>query len=532
MVAEVISIGWCIPSRIGWIRDTGATMNPLSQPVRCHSGVTSVSAVLSLLLALCGYLAAGCGSTGMPPVTVPPPPTSLAVVVSSTANGQFTNFYVDITSLSLTNQAGTTVSVLAAPQSQAFTQTQEAEFIHLNGHMAPFLTAMVPQDVYTQATLTYTYAQFTHVSLNASGALATVTDAVGGPNSIPQTASVNLPAPLAIHGSAMAVLLDLQVSSSATFTNQGAGQPDTYAITPMFKLTPAAPMPQSQVQVKGVDGLVSSINSGSDSLSLMIDYGFNNPSYPDGSTFTLATNASTVYQGIGNFSALAVGMIANLDLTLQSDGSLLATRIEVDDPGATNVLTGPLGTVFGSQGDIVELGRTNEEFNQSVVPGSTIMYYSFDASTAFKLSGEIAVPSNLPFSATFDSSNLIAGQNVSVASQVIVTSGGRYTHATTITLVPQTINGTITGVSSSGGFTVYSVSLAAYNLFPILAVQPGQTTALRNPSSVEVYVDSNTQMLNSDPVAPGNVLRFNGLIFNDSGTARMVCWQVHDGVAE
>jgi hypothetical protein len=126
----------------------------------------------------------------------------------------------------------------------------------------------------------------------------------------------------------------------------------------------------------------------------------------------------------------------------------------------------------------------------------------------------------------------IAGQNVSVASQVIVTSGGTYTHATTITLMPQTINGTITGVSSSGGFTVYSVSLAAYDLFPILAVQPGQTTALQNPSSVEVYVDSNTQMLNSNAIAPGNVLRFNGLIFNDSGTACMVCWQVNDGVAE
>ncbi len=100
-------------------------------------------------------------------------------------------------------------------------------------------------------------------------------------------------------------------------------------------------------------------------------------------TFTIATNASTVYQGIGNFSALAAGMIANLDLTLQSDGSLLATRIEVDDPGGTNVLAGPLGTVFGTQGDIVDLGRTNEEFNQSVVPGSNAMPYSFDASTAF-----------------------------------------------------------------------------------------------------------------------------------------------------
>ena len=79
---------------------------------------------------------------------------------------------------------------------------------------------------------------------------------------------------------------------------------------------------------------------------------------------------------------------------------------------------------------------------------------------------------------------------------------------------------------------MYSVSLAAHDLFLILAVQPGQTTALQNPSSVEVYVDTNTQMLNSNAIALGNVLRFNGLIFNDSATARMVCWLINDGVAE
>jgi hypothetical protein len=502
-------------------------VNPVPQPVRCHSRGTSMSAVFSLLLVFCGYLAGGCGSAASPPP--PPMPTSVTVLASSTANGRFTSFNVDVTSLSLTNQAGTTVSVLAAPQSNAFSQTYEAEFIHLNGRPAPFLTAMVPQDVYTSATLTYIYAQFTHVGLNSSGALATVTDAVGGPNSVPQTASVNLTAPLTVHGSAMAVSLDLQVSSSATFMNRGSGQPDTYTIMPSFTLAAVSPKPQSQVQIVGVDGLVSSINSGT-SLSLMIAYGFNNPVYPDGSTFTVATNASTVYQGIGNLSGLAAGMIANLDLALQSDGSLLATRIEVDEPNATNVLTGPLGTVYGTQGIIQALTRTNEEFNQTDVPGGTLMPYSFDSSTDFKVSGEMALPSN--FSATFDSSNMFAGQNVSVASQVIVTSGGTHTHATTVTLMPQTINGTITGVSSSGGFTVVSVSLAVYDLFPILAVQPGQTTALQNPSSVEVYVDSNTQMLNSTAIAPGNVMRFNGLIFNDSGTARMVCGQVRDGVAE
>lgn len=454
------------------------------------------------------------------------------MVVSSTANDQFENFYVDVTSISLTDQSGATINVLAAPQSPASTQIQEAEFIHLNGQKAAFLASMVPQGTYTSATLAYSYAQFTHLRLNTLGALEIVTDAVGGPTATSQTASVNLPAPLAIRGDAMTVSLDLQVSTSATFTDHGAGQQDTYAITPIFTLSPVTSAPQSPVRVMGVDALIASVQSGGNGLVLMMDYGFNNPTFPDGSTFTVATNASTIYQGVGNFSALAPGMIANVDLTVQSDGSLLATRIEVDDSNATNVLSGPLGTVFGAQNQIVVLGRTNEEFNQTVVPGSNFMPYSFDGNTAFAVSAQLATLSNLPFSATFDSSSMVAGQNVAVASQVIVTSGATRTHATTITLMPQTINATVTGVSSSGGFTVYTVSLAPYDLFPLLAVQPGQTTALQNSSSVEIYVDSNTQTLNSNAIAPGNVLRFNGVIFNDNGVARMVCRQVNDGIPE
>jgi len=224
-------------------------------------------------------------------------------------------------------------------------------------------------------------------------------------------------------------------------------------------------------------------------------------------------------------------MIANVDVSIQSNGSLLATRIEVDDLDATNVLTGPLGTVFGAQSEIVMLGRTNEEFNQSTVPGSNFMPYSYDANTAFGVSRQFVVPSNLPFSAKFDSANMIAGQNVAVGSQVIVTSGGTLTHARTVTLMPQTINGTVTGVASGGGFTVYNVSLAAYDPFTLLAMQPGQTTVLQNPSSIEIYADNNSQMLNSNAIVVGSVLRFNGLIFNDSTTARMACRQVNDGVA-
>jgi hypothetical protein len=99
-----------------------------------------------------------------------------------------------------------------------------------------------------------------------------------------------------------------------------------------------------------------------------------------------------------------------------------------------------------------------------------------------------------------------------------------------MTLMPQTINGTVAASSTVGNFTDYTVSLASYDLFPMLAVQPGQTTVENNPSQVEVYVDNSTQMLNTKLLAAGSTLRFYGLVFNDNGTLRMDCAQVNDGV--
>jgi hypothetical protein len=87
-------------------------------------------------------------------------------------------------------------------------------------------------------------------------------------------------------------------------------------------------------------------------------------------------------------------------------------------------------------------------------------------------------------------------------------------------------------VNTIGNFTEYTVALAAYDLFPDLAVQAGQTTLLTSPGIVVVYVDSSTQLLNTAPLAVGSLLRFNGLLFNDTGTLRMDCGQVNDGTPQ
>jgi len=55
---------------------------------------------------------------------------------------------------------------------------------------------------------------------------------------------------------------------------------------------------------------------------------------------------------------------------------------------------------------------------------------------------------------------------------------------------------------------------------------------LRDPNHVQVYVDNNTQQLNSHPLSSGSTVRFYGLVFNDNGTLKMDCAQISDGVAE
>jgi hypothetical protein len=147
----------------------------------------------------------------------------------------------------------------------------------------------------------------------------------------------------------------------------------------------------------------------------------------------------------------------------------------------------------------------------------------------FQISGELTNLQSLPFAASFDSLNMVAGQNAYVSFTLLPNCCGNAAGtAQTVTLLPQTIDGTVIG-STSGSFTVYTVELASYDLFPTLASQTGQPL-LNNPDQIEVYIDNHTQMLNTQPLASGSTLRFYGLVLNDNGTLRMDCAQVNDGV--
>jgi Domain of unknown function (DUF5666) len=451
----------------------------------------------------------------------PPPPafqgnTNLTLLLSSTANDQLIQFNVGLTSLSLTNKAGKTFSL--------FNTTQNAEFIHLNGGLEPLLTVSVPEGVYVGLNATFGASQFTCAAFNSSAGGVTI----NGYEMSPSPVTVNLPAPITITGSAVGLLLDLLVSQSAVYpsTCYFVGTPQ-YSITPSFTITPLSfsSPPTNSLNEFGLDGEISSLNAAENSFSLVL---------VDGQTISVNANDSTVYQGVSGFSLLAAGIFIDMDATIQADGSQLATHIAVEDADPTNlsVSLGPLSYISSAEPSVSQVARQNQGYLATSEQAFTLMSYGV-ASASFQISGQLTNLQTLPFAASFDSNSIFDGQNVYISTHALTGSPIPANFpATTITLMPQAVNGTISGISSDGDFTVYAVTLAAYDSIPVLPVQGGQTIGLTNPSTIFVYVDSNTQMLNTESLTLGSVARFYGLLFNDNGAARMDCARVFNGVAE
>ena len=462
-------------------------------------------------------LATGCGNSTSTTVTGN---TAVTVLASSTANDQLVQWNITLTSLTLTNQAGKTVTLFATPQS--------VEYMHLNGRVEPRTTVSVPQDVYVSASATLSNQdEPVCVAVDTDTGGLYIDGAIGPLPASLSDVTVNLPAPITVNGTSMGLQLNLEVSKSISSVVCAPSAIGAASITPTFNLTPvviaAQPTNSTNGMATGLHGLIGSVNAGGSGFSV---------SGADGPTWQVSIGGSTVFQGITGVAQLAAGMPVDMDVAIQQDASLLATRVAVYDTNTADltVASGPLLSVSAAvPASYTAFSEQLGPLSNFIGPGMPLSY----GNAVFQTSAQLTNLQSLPFTASFNATNMVAGQNVFASTHALVISPEPiYVPATTLTLVPQTINGAVSAVSSSGGFTTYTISLAPYDLFPNLAVQQGQTTLLNNPGSVVVYVDANTQLLNTESLAVGGVLRFSGLLFNDNGTLRMDCSQVNDGVAE
>ncbi|HEY0703105.1 MAG TPA: DUF5666 domain-containing protein [Candidatus Acidoferrales bacterium] len=159
----------------------------------------------------------------------------------------------------------------------------------------------------------------------------------------------------------------------------------------------------------GYNGQVSSIDTAASSFILSL------PETENPRAISVSSSGSTVFQGISNFSGLAVGTFVNLDGAIQADASLAATRIAVEDPAATTVVTGPLLFVSDAEPAIFSWGRQQQGalFPDIYVLGSQT--FSF-GNAEFHISDQFMNLQSLPFTPGFISTNRVPGQNVYLSS--------------------------------------------------------------------------------------------------------------------
>ena len=454
--------------------------------------------VLLLLL-----LAAGCSGGGNTGTTFSGN-TTVSLLISSTANDQLQTYSVELASLTLTEKSGATANLVSTPIFDGFLQA--------NGKQEPLLTTSIPQGEYVSAAATVKLAGYSCAYLNTQGTLVTANSWDAVPQSSPAV-SITLPAPVEVTGSSMALSLNLLVSQSASWnpagadctpgnSNSGTG---TSSITPTFSLQSTSLLSQAAGSASGtmvgLEGEVESIDTSTNMVTLVAaggGYIDSNPIFAPGPVWQVHAGSGTAYQGISGFSQFAVGQPVSLDASLQPDGSLAASRIEAMDPITSN-LSVLVGSVVYVSSVIPAILVDNQSSSGSVMSGGANPL-SYNNTTLFQISSQFSNLKDLPFSATFTSANVVPGQELLVTSHAAsIQPEPVYLAASSFTLIPQTIDGTVSAVSTEGGFTVYTVTLVPYDLFPALAVQPSQAT-LKNPNTVYVYADGNTQMLNTNPM--------------------------------
>src|SRR5579872_6188438 len=429
-------------------------------------------------------LAACSGAAG----SLPRSTTAVTVLATSTADDRLTQFTMAFSGLSLISSTGKEVPIITSP---IYT-----EFIHLNGAEEPLLTVNIPSGTYTSAKASVGFSTLYCIAVAQQGGLDGLSWSSGNVKS--DKVSITLPHPIQVSGGSTAIQLNLLVGPSSS--NGVCDIESTHSgVAPSFMLTEVTT--DSTRNISNLQGVVQSINDDGSFTVSSIDGA--NLSY-DGSSGAAVTAlppqwqvspaAGAVFQGIHGVSDLQAGQPVDMDVTLQN-GLLAAKRVSVYDTNAghLSLFSGPLLTSNSVNQPVIAWARgaIGAPHYFGMTPFSV-------AGAKFGISSAFTNLAELPFSAKFDVSSFTWGQAVDVTTHQSLFLN-QYLPVTTVTLVPQTINGAVQPVSTNGSFTEYTVSLASYDLFPQLALQWGQSGHLDSPAIITVYADQNTQSQTAVP---------------------------------
>ena len=240
--------------------------------------------------------------------------------------------------------------------------------------------------------------------------------------------------------------------------------------------------------------------------------------------FTFATNSSTVFDGISmSMSSMSNGMLAIVDATMQSDGSMLATKVQsmVASGGAMGggIITAMTGQPPTQLTMVMQNGAGTGTMASDFTAGVTV---DMNGSTTYQIDEDDMDMSGLPFTPLFDAGHVYVGQSVMPISSGGMMSGsggmmgggsmGGTMTASSLELEPQGLSGTIATSISSGAATSFMLTLPSDSAF----------TTMTGATGVTVFQQTGTTVAGTSPIASGSTVHVFGLLFFDGGKWKMV----------
>jgi tellurite resistance-related uncharacterized protein len=366
-------------------------------------------------------------------------------------------FQLDITGATLVSQSGTNVTLLSSARAIPVNVSQLQTEIDFLG------SQNVAAGTYTSLNVTFGSAQYT--IYNDSGAAIgscandTVCQITPTISPSPETLSFNSsPFPIALSansplGFKMDIHLDTVIQSDLSLNLDATNGVTISQVTP----------PSTGVPIPRLGRLLGTVQTlGSNQFTLQ--------SW-DGRAFTINVNSSTTYDypssvcSADAFSCVQPQQVVKVTVTLQSDGTLLASEVEYVQLSTQQTVEGNIIGLSTASGNTIMDLIVQQELSTSLPPNmparghrvrvtvpSTGVTYAID-------SGTFTIPSTFTFASTSD---LQVGQEVHVVVQGSVTTDsggsggstpvgpGEVTFSTnSITLEPSQIIGTVAAVDDN-----------------------------------------------------------------------------------
>lgn len=462
-----------------------------SNTTKFQPQTTALFGAILIIALVCLLGFTGCGGSNNTPNA-----TAAGTVINfgDAPNDQIIAFELTINAVTLTG--GSNPSVLAKPT--------EIELTHDLASFEPLSLVTIPNGTYTGATLTVSKPEIVIVD--------PTTKAVTKLNATLSSSTVNVTInpSVTIGAGASVINFDMDLASSVTISGTNATVTPTFKVTSSTVPTGEAGEDDDNGELEDLRGTITNVSSPK----------FTIQPAQTAQPVTIITDANTKFEdGITSFSNLTTGMIVSIDAVTQTDGSILAKKVESETETGdgeevegliTNVTCAvaagcPSGVNVATSVDITT-HKVSATSAASAPTTATTVTVPITSSTRFEVhtnQGGGSFPA-------FDSTNISKAQRVEVDSENESGDSSTSVSADKIKLLEQGFTGAVSALSG-GNFTL---TVDAQSAFASLT---GQTT---------IAVQAGNAQNKGVTLANGANIRVRGLLFFNGTSYTLIASRV------